>query len=374
MRAKTVKRLAILIAVFVLIGGGAYPLWRFQVRKTARGVIEQAEKAVEEKDYAGALELYRQHLLVFPDDQAVRLKYANALLKVQRTPKHQQEAMGIYSDIVRQEPGREDVRRRAAELAVDMGVGMFETARGHLAILLRSAKEDGHLEFMMGRCYEEDKDADNAARYYRAAIEHGTPDRLEASQRLAALIREDEKLGEPEDADEVIEDMVKADPKNYRAYLGRGKYRRKFNLEGAEGDLQKSLDLAPDQPEIYVDMAQLAERSRVLDEARRILDEHRPFTFLSPTAIDVVRQILDNGLAAAPRSALLYQARADLERRAGRFDRSIEFIERGVKAMPGQIALRWQLAMMLALGGRRHGQAAAAHRGAEGIPSGSPSP
>ena len=81
MRAKTVKRLAILIAVVVLAVGASYLLWRFQVRKMAQGIVAQADAAEEKGDYANAVDLYQQHLLVFPDDQAVQLKYADALLK-----------------------------------------------------------------------------------------------------------------------------------------------------------------------------------------------------------------------------------------------------------------------------------------------------
>ena len=217
----------------------------------------------------------------------------------------------------------------------------------------------------MGRCYEEDKDAENAAKYYQAAIEHGTPDRLEAAERLAALIRENEKLGKPEDADKVIDEMVKADPSNYRVYLVRGHYRSRFNLEGAEDDFQKSLELAPDQPEIYKEMSQLAERNPVLAEARRVLDQHRPFTFLFPTAIDVARQILDNGLAAAPNSVLLYQGprRAREESRA---DRSVDRVAGGRRQGDPRTDRAPPAARPDPGRARRHRQAVAAHRGAEG--------
>ena len=87
-----------------------------------------------------------------PDDVEVQLKYADAILKIERSPKRQQEALAIYEGILRQYPGREDVRRRAAELAVEMGGRMFERARGHLTILLKTAQDDGHLEYLMGRC------------------------------------------------------------------------------------------------------------------------------------------------------------------------------------------------------------------------------
>ena len=78
MRAKTVKRLAILSAVVVMTGGSACAVWKFQVGKMAQGVVQQADKAVEKGNYAEAAELYQQHLLVVPGDLAVQLKYADA--------------------------------------------------------------------------------------------------------------------------------------------------------------------------------------------------------------------------------------------------------------------------------------------------------
>ena len=351
MRAKTVKRLSILLAVIALIGGSAYAAWRFQVGKMAQGVVEQADKAMEKNDVAVAVDLYQQHLLVVPEDREVQLKYADALLKLPRTMKHMENALGIYHEILNREPGRKEVRRRAAELALEIGGGMVPRAREHLSILLKSEKDDGHLEYLMGRCYENDDDFENAAKYYQAAIEHGTPERIQAADRLATLIRKNEKLGKAEDADKVIDDMVKADSGNYQVYLVRGHYRNRFKLDGAQDDFQKSLEFAPDQPETYREMSQLAERNPVPAEDRRALDQHRPFTFLFPSAIDVSRQILDNGLAAAPNSVPLFRARADIERKVGRVDRYIESLEAGVKVIPEQADLRLELAQILAARG-----------------------
>ena len=297
MRIKTFKRLMILIAVLSLIGVAGFWIRTFQVDKMARSVVERAKQAEEKGDYGEAVVLYQQHLAVVTDDVEVKIKYADALIKWERTQKHQEDAMAIFDQILRQMPGREDVRRRAAELAVEMS--RFEVARGHLSNLLKLAKNDGHLEFLMGRCYEQDGDATNAKNYFQAAIDHEAPERLDASQRLAALLRG--PLGQPEEADHVIEEMVKAGVGNYRVYLERGRYRRRFDLKGAEEDFQKALELGKDQPETYLEAAQLAEQKSGLDAAR---------------------QILDKGLEKAPRSPRLYLALADLERR--RADGSVD--------------------------------------------------
>ena len=94
-----------------------------------QGVVDQADSAMKEKDYLKAVDLYQQHLFVFENDQEVQLKYADALLKLQRTPKHLETALAIYNAILNQKPDREDVRRRAAEVAIEIGGRRFEMAR-----------------------------------------------------------------------------------------------------------------------------------------------------------------------------------------------------------------------------------------------------
>ncbi len=357
MRAKTVKRLAIMMAVVVLVVGSSYFLWRFQVRNMSQGIVAQGDVAEEKGEYANAVDLYQQHLLVFPDDQTVQLKYADTLLKKMGkspTAKQQEEVLAIYNELLRRSVTRDDVRRKAADLAIKIGGARnFEMARGYLLNLEKVAPNDGEIEFLLGRCYEEEKEAEKAAGYYEKAIAHGAPDRLDASRRLAALLHSPLKRQEPVDlviealvqaasfgwasspisseADRVIEAMVAAAPKDYRVYLERGRYRRQNMLMGAEDDFNKALELAPKDPEIYLEAAQLAESTT--------------------GGLAASRQILDKGLAAAPGSVKLYQALYTLERRSGRFDEAIKTLEDGVKAVNGDIGLRFQLAQALAAKG-----------------------
>ena len=130
MKIKTFQRLMLLIAVLSLMGVGSYFVWSAQVERMARSVVERAERAETEKDYGKAVELYEQHLAVVPDDVDVRIKYAEALIKWEKTQKHQEDAMTIFGQILKEAPGRDDVRRRAAELAVDLGGAQFEVAPG----------------------------------------------------------------------------------------------------------------------------------------------------------------------------------------------------------------------------------------------------
>ena len=82
MRAKTVKRWLIFITVLSLIAGIGFFIQRFQVAKLARLVVKEADDALNKGDFAQAEKLYWEHLVLFPTDIVVKLKYADVILKV----------------------------------------------------------------------------------------------------------------------------------------------------------------------------------------------------------------------------------------------------------------------------------------------------
>ena len=116
------------------------------------------------------------------------------------------------------------------------------------------------------------------------------------------------------------------------AYLGRGRYlelaaRSNAGGKGGGDDFRKALELAPDRPEVYLELAVAESRQSRLDAAR---------------------EILDKGVEAVPKAAILYRALADLEQKAGRGDRAIDTLELGLKELPDELNLHWQLALILA--------------------------
>jgi cellulose synthase operon protein C len=329
MGSKTVTRLLILIVVVGSISAGGYFLWLMRVGRMAQGVVARADRAAEQGDFIKAVDLYSQHLAVVKNDVEVRLKLADTSLKIDRSQRRLQEALAIYEGILGQYPGRTDVRRRAAQTAVEMGGGMFEKARGYLKSLLETTPDDGHLEYLMARCNEQDGEFARAADYYRDAIKHEAPEQLEASQGLGMLLRD--KLGQREEADRVIDAMVNSAPADYRVYLGRGLYREGDRTRGGPkggDDLRKAQQLAPGRPEVYLELARAVERES--------------------GGLDAAREVLDKGLATAPKAIELYLALSNLEQRAGRVDRATDALELGLKALPEEINLRGQLALLLA--------------------------
>jgi cellulose synthase operon protein C len=330
MRAKTVKRWVIFITVLSLIVGIGFLFQRIQVARLAKSVVEQADNALKEGDFTKAEKLYWEHLVLFPADIVVKLKYADALLKVAPLPKRQAEALQIYNEALTQNPGRTDVRRKQAKLKFAMNRLRDNGAEADLTILLNLPENqtDGDLLFLMGRCCEDESNDVNAVKWYRKAIEYNAPQRIEAYQRLATVLRS--QLGQPKDADRAIEEMVNSAPDNYLVYLERGRYRRQFGLGGSEVDFRKALELAEGSADVYLELAKAIE---------------------TESGYDAAREILEKGLKKAPASTEIYGALTSLELRNGHFDRAVETLENGLKSPADKGNLHWTLANVLAIRG-----------------------
>jgi cellulose synthase operon protein C len=330
MRAKTVKRWLIFITVLSLIAGIGFFIQRFQVARLAKSVVEQADSALNKGDFTKAEKLYWEHLVLFPADIIVKLKYADVILKVAPLPKRQAEALQIYNEVLTQNPGRADVRRKQAMLEFAMGRLRDNGAEGDLTILLNMPenKTDGDLLFLMGRCCEDGNNDVNAVMWYRKAIKYNAPQRIEAYHRLATVLRS--QLDQPKDADRAIEEMVNSAPDNYLVYLERGRYRRQFGLGGSEVDFRKALELAEGSPDVYLELAKAIE---------------------TESGYDAAREIFEKGLKKAPASTEIYGALTSLELRNGRFDRAVETLERGLRSPADKGSLHWMLANVLAMRG-----------------------
>ena len=178
----------------------------------------------------------------------------------------------------------------------------------------------------MGRCYEDGKNDVDAVTSYRQAIEHNAPQRIEAYQRLATLLRSQDQP-QPKDADQAIEEMVKSAPEKYLVYLERGRYRRQFGLPGSGADFQKALELAGDKPDVYLEMAKTAE---------------------AQSGYDGARQIFEMGLKKTSGSTEIYEALTSLELRTGHVDRLSKPWSFALKSPAEKGNLRWILANVLA--------------------------
>ena len=237
MRLKTIKRLAILIAVLGLVSGTAVWGWNWQITRMAHAKALEAENAVKNGDFATAERLYREHLMLVPDDVEIQLAYADALSSggsiIERT-----EAMQVYDNILRRKTGDDSVRRKQMELKVKSGRLLDDAgAEFDLKMLLSkdANKNDGELWFWRGRCAELGKNDAAAATYYQRAIRLTRRRRSKSTPTGGSRTCFAYRLEKPEEADKAIEKMVESYPSNYKVYLERGRYRRLVQTAGRRG-------------------------------------------------------------------------------------------------------------------------------------------
>ena len=371
MKATTWKRLAILIAVLSLVGGTGVVAELFQEKRLAGGRIKEAEVAIHEQEFVKAEAIFREYLQHFPTDLEIQIKYANTLLKASKSLMAQSEAYQIYNNILTRASGREDVRRLLMQLKIDTGrfvssSGRDDGADVDLKILLKSSSlnpklsssndedqfknllssPDGHLQFLLGQCYEragdDPKTLRKAKELYEAAIKHtkgssglSAPRQIEAGERLATLLRDQFK--DPQKANDVIDGLVKNSPQDYRAYLSRGRYylalaaqnpSQTSHLSEAQANFKKAKDLAPSEPDVYLALANVAVNG-------------------SKPNHDQAKEYLKSGLKYSPTSTELYQALSEEERKTGNIDEAINVLESGLKAQPDQSMLRLRLTDLL---------------------------
>ena len=192
-----------------------------------------------------------------------------------------------------------------------MAEGDFTTARRDLTALLQKAPDNGELENLRGECEQAAGAHAEAAEWFMRAIRH-VPGRVESYVRLAQLLRGPLQL--PKRADQVMNDLVKANPRSGEAFLARARYRRQYGPPAeAAKDLARALALAPDQEEVLLAVAQEAAAQGDLERAR-------------------VR--LRRGLERYPRRTAFYSLLGAVEQQAGRHPEALACLRQGLKAVP----------------------------------------
>lgn len=288
------------IAVILMLGAAAavsvYFLHEYQVRRNVAELLDLARRKEAGGDREKAVEYLKQYLSLRKDDGAVWLWYARILNEKASESADRQELYEVHEKAARYNPDNLELRRRCADLA--MVLGRHRDASRNLLILYErlpdgakeTAKRAG-LEDLLGQCDQHESrfpgvprldddprdvvrssDTLGAEGWYLRAIAHD-PSRIETHERLSRLYRNE--LKQPEKGDELIEAMIKANPESAAAYLARWRYGRDFGRETGDGDIKQALSLAPEDPQVLLAAAEVAQQSGDREAARRYLRQGR---------------------------------------------------------------------------------------------------
>jgi len=311
-----------LIGITFVVALGVCAVHEFQMRRNVSAYLRQAEYALADGDLPRAdryLDSYLSYNLVSINSLAqVGLK----LEARARTPKEYALAFEIFERVLRKKPDRTDVRYRLIWAA--LALHRLEDAEKQCRLLLPAWPNKAELHHIIAWCQ-------NAAGDYEQAVASFARATAADAQRIDAYLLQadilNDRLRRAEDAENVLNQLIAANPKSHRSYLGRARFFQQHGkLEEAGKDIDIASSLAPTDASVLLTAAQIAQARGDIPAARGLAGK---------------------GLVEHPTNAQFYKTLAGLELRAGKRPAAIEAIQRGLKAAPNDSELLTALADLL---------------------------
>ncbi|WP_169978972.1 tetratricopeptide repeat protein [Tautonia rosea] len=277
-RRPNLKFLVAVAVPLLAASAGVYALHGAQIKRSAGLLLQQADLAEQEGDLDEALSYLNRYIGLRPDDAEAAAKAG--LIRADQVDDGREalQAFLVLERALRLDPSRDDVRRKAVELAMRPDLARFNDAVVHLKVLLDKEPEDPELRFLMASALDGDRKDDEAEEAYQEALKVD-PQRIETYVRLADLYRD--RFDNEAAADRVmgitstIEGLVANNPDDASAYLERGLYRARHEQEGVAEDFDRALELAPNDPEVLLASAGVALDRENPDEAKVLLERAR---------------------------------------------------------------------------------------------------
>lgn len=252
-------------------------LWhQFQIYRNSGKLLAQAERLADQEDWRASATMYFHYLKLRPDDAKSWVRLAQTFDRAAKTYNEKQKAVELYFQTVTLASDQSDLRRRLAELLLELG--KHHLAEYQADQLLERLPEDGGAwrtkalaSYWTSRTTSRvamqtvAKAFTNAAKY--------NPHDVVMSRGLAEIYRKElQNPGKAEResfADTVMNKLVAANPNNTEALLSRYTYRVRFRLPEADPDLNRAIELAPDDIEVLLASAHRSMQRRDYAAAQR---------------------------------------------------------------------------------------------------------
>jgi cellulose synthase operon protein C len=385
------KVLLILVTITVAALGGLALLRRFQVSRNAGNVAKLAKQRLEEGKPAEAMELYGRYIGLRPEDNEAFAEYAKLMLGRAESPDATRNdvarAYNTLEAAVRRNPDHDDLRRRLAEF--QLRIGRAIDAREHL-IVLRERLEKGELkespppektpdgdatppadagvkpldasqlQVLIARSYLGAGDFNEAASLaadmvgFDLAGRRFDPERkvsataaTDAFIILAAVL--EDRLNDGAAAATILEKLVESQSGDVQAWLARSNWhRQRGNLDAAEADIARALELDPENPNCIFAGYELALSRKDFDAAETLAKnarelypaDERVYRGLAAVALQrgdlkTAEQVLLDGVDVLPNKASLLLMLADTRLQLNQLDEVGQTIAR-IKELYGQ--------------------------------------
>jgi tetratricopeptide (TPR) repeat protein len=274
------KAVLILLASVTALGATVHFLHAYQMRRNARAVFEQASEAEQMGQPEEEKEYLQWYLRLAPADAGARGRLGLLLRRTAQTPAARANAFYVLEDALRRDPHREDLRREALKLALELR--LFSSARYHLEALhiaptpQEDKSEDAELLACKARCEAQAGEHALAADWYRKAAAAAKPEEaVKLYTELAWLYQL--HLKNSEQVRQTIESMLQLEHCYQLSAAHRVAaefFEMLSDVPRAAWEVFLAKDMLGDHsPEVYLLAARLAQGQGNLDEARRQFKE-----------------------------------------------------------------------------------------------------
>ncbi len=241
----------------------------WQLRRNADHLRERAELLEQAGDHSSAIQFYKSYLRFAPSDTAAMIRLGKLEESFGALPSDLAHVIRLYSQSLRREPHRLDVRRRLLPLLLKNE--QFAAAKKEAETILQSDPADAAAWRTIAEAERSLGNWQNAVQAYERVVEQN-PHEIQTFERLADL--HSVELRDAQTAEQVIERLIAANSDDGRAYLAGFRYfARRWESEKSRAAIERALSVYPHDIEVLLAAADAAATDRRLEDAGRFLQQ-----------------------------------------------------------------------------------------------------
>src|SRR3954468_22247468 len=163
-----------LIVGTLVCSGAIYAIHKFQNSRQSGWLINEADRAIAEKNYRDAAQFYQQYITIHPEDTDTKLKCANTYLDLVAqddvSPDEVSSAIQILETMLRNpevaaSPDAKTVRRRLVDFYGKDHVHNYAGALDHLKLLIEQEPNNVDLQVLRATFLAKSGNIDDAIKY-----------------------------------------------------------------------------------------------------------------------------------------------------------------------------------------------------------------
>jgi len=316
----------ITIAAILVALPTSYLWYRHRAALAARTLLDRAESLEADQNWSDATTYYQRYLLLRPDDTDAMVKLIDVYAQSEPASNRLPRLNALLYRTLGRIPNRDDLRIKLAENLLQLGA--FEEAEEEANTVLEKAPEHARdarrlialSQIARARLGESVFLTEALGNLIHAAEE--SPGDVQLIEITANALREHpaavlfDATDSATRADQLMDQLVDADPRNADARVARYRYRLRHKLPDSRGDLNLALEIDPD----HVDALLLS--------ALAIGQAQSKGTATEDDARDP-ESLLRRAIEAAPDDPRSYLALAGIREQSGNRDGALDILRRG---------------------------------------------